>query len=248
MGVFYPSRRTFHLFAAAILACGIAAADTIVANIDTSLGEENALWLNIPAYSGGPGADTELYFAGVLDIQLTNSNGTVDRDTMCVDLFTDIYVGEAYGTSVDLPSQVPPPQSPAALEEIAWLLDNITPTTPVEGAALQVAIWKIQVDGGGSFTTGQVQQPTDSSDMTPTTQAVLNDAEAYLSASVGQSSDSAFVYENVSLSDGSPAQTLEGLEFLDDGPQPAPESSTFVLAGVALLALGRMARRKLGSH
>ncbi|MGB9454455.1 MAG: hypothetical protein WCB12_00290 [Bryobacteraceae bacterium] len=248
MDVFHPCRRTFHLFAAAILACGIATADTIVANIDTSLGEENALWLNIPAYNGGPGADTELYFAGVLEIQLTNSNGTVDRDTMCVDLFTDIYVGQAYGTSVDLPSQVLPPQSPAALEQIAWLLDNVTPTTPEEGAALQVAIWKIEVDGGGSFTTGQVQQPASSNDMTPITQAVLSDAQAYLSASVGQSSDSAFVYENVSLSDGSPAQTLEGLEFLDNGPQPAPESSTFVLAGVALLALGRTARRKLGSR
>lgn len=248
MGLASPSRRAFGLLAAVILASGIAAADTIVANINTSLGEENALWLNIPTYNGGQGADTQLYFAGVLEIQLTNSDGTVDRDTMCVDLFTDIYVGRAYGTSVDLPSQVLPPQSPVALEQIAWLLDNVTPTTPAEGAALQVAIWKIEVDGGGSFTTGQVQQPASSNDMTPITQAVLSDAQAYLSASVGQSSDSAFVYENFSLSDGSPAQTLEGLEFQDNGPQPTPETSTFILAGVALLALGHTARRKLGSR
>jgi hypothetical protein len=39
---------------------------------------------------------------------------------------------------------------------------------------------------------------------------------------------------------------LEGLEYKDGGPAPAPESSTFMLAGAALLALGHTARRKLG--
>lgn len=243
------------MFAVAILASGIATADTIIANIDTSLGEENALWLNIPTSNGGVGADSLVYFAGVLTIQLTDSKGTVTRDTMCVDLFTDINVGGTYGTTVDLPSQAPvnPPTTDAALEQIAWLLDNETPTTQLQGAALQLAIWKISVDGVDtgsnlSFTTGQVQQPTNSNNLTPTTLAVIGGAESYLSASVGHSSNVAFVYENFSLSDGSRAQTLEGLEFIDIGPQPAPESSTFVLAGIALLALGRTARRKLGSR
>jgi hypothetical protein len=243
----------------AILASGIAAADTIVANVDTSLGEYNVM------ISIG-GTDTNTYFAGGLDIQLTNSNGTVTRETMCVDLFVDIYVGQSYGTSVDLPSQVVPPQNPALLEEVAWLEDNallpaLTPGAPsvlpssdwvqganaaAMGAGMQIAIWDIVVDGGDGFSSGTVQQ---GSAAHPTDPTVLSWAQTYETLAAGQSSDLGFVYENVSLSNGSPAQTLEGPEFQDSGPHPvAPESSTFVLAGMALLALGHAARRKLGSR
>ncbi len=252
------SRRAFSLFATAILASGIAAADTIIANVDTSLGEYNV-------EISENGADVNTYFAGGLDIQLTNSSGTVTRETMCVDLFTDIYVGQTYGTSVDLPSQVPLSQIPAALERVAWLEDNallpaLTPGAPTTltsnywvaganaaamGAGMQLAIWDIIVDGGDGFTSGAVQQ---GSAANPTDPTALYWANEYETLSAGQSSDEAFVYENVSLSDGSPAQTLEGPEFQDNGPQPAPESSTFVLAGMALLALRHTSRRKPGGR
>jgi hypothetical protein len=255
---FNLSRRAFGVLAVAILTSGIATADTIVASVDPTLGEYG-VWISIN------GVDTDLYFAGGLDIQLTNSNGTVTRETMCVDLFTDIYVGEAYGTSVDLPSQVVPPQNAALLERVAWLEDNAllpaltpgapsvlpssdwveAPNAPAMGAGMQLAIWDIVVDGGDGFSQGVVQQ---GSAANPTDPTVLYWAETYEALSAGQSSDLGFVYENVNLSDGSPAQTLEGPEFQDNGPQPAPESPTFVLAGMALLALTHTARRKLASR
>lgn len=243
----------------AILASGIAAADTIVATVDPTYGEYGVV-------ISENGADTNTYFAGGLAIQLTDSQGTVTRETMCVDLFVDIYVSQTYGTTVDLPSQVLPPQNPALLQRAAWLEDNawlpvLTPGAPstlpssdwvggtasaaAMGAAMQIAIWDILVDGGDGFSSGAVRQ---GSAANPTDPTVLSWATTYESLSAGQLSDSGFVYENVSLANGSPAQTLEGPEFIDNGPQPAPESSTLVLAGVALLALGRTARRKLGSH
>jgi len=245
----------FGVLAVAILASGIAAADTIVANVDPGYGEYG-VWISIN------GVDTDTYFAGGLDIQLTNSSGTVNRETMCVDLFVDIYVGQTYGTSVDLPSQVVPPQNAALLERVAWLEDNawlpvLTPGAPsvlpssdwVEGpnaaamgAGLQLAIWDIVVDGGDGFSLGTVRQ---GSTANPTDPAALSWAATYETLSAGQSSNLGFVYENVSLSNGAAAQTLEGPEFKDNGPQPtAPETPTFVLAGIALLALAHTARRR----
>lgn len=247
------SRRTFPLFAVATLACGIAAADTIVATgVNASLGEYN-VWIN------ANGTDTNTYFAGVIEIQLTNSSGTVDRDTLCVDLFTDIYLGQSYGTTVYLPSQISPASTAAALERAAWLEDNaLLPaqnpgapstlpssdwvTTAAQGAGLQLAIWDIEVDGGDGLSSGEVQAATGSN---PTDPTVLSWAETYESLSSGMTSNVAFVYENVDSSNGDPAQTLEGPEFQDNGPQPVPESSSFVLAGVALLALRPTARREL---
>src|SRR5271169_4205244 len=100
MSVSAPSRRVFTLFAAAILACGIAAADTIVV---TGTGAGESFWID------ENGTPTDVSFAGIIDIQL---DGTYNRTTMCVQLFTDISEHTTYNTTVLLPSQVnwqPPP-------------------------------------------------------------------------------------------------------------------------------------------
>jgi hypothetical protein len=199
----------------------------------------------------GTVVDTQA-FAGIIDITL---DGTYNRTTMCVQLFVDIDEGTTYNTTVLLPSQVTvtPPPTVASLEQVAWLLDNETPTTNAQAAGLQLAIWKIAEDGVDtgsnlSWTTGTVREATGAH---TTNATVLSDATSYLADAVGHSSDLAFVYENTTqATPPAPAQMLEGLEY-SGGPQPpplTPECSTFMLAGVALLALGHTARRRLGSR
>jgi hypothetical protein len=93
----------------------------------------------------------------------------------------------------------------------------------------------------GSVQQGSAANPTDS--------AVLNWAVTYenLALIPGNTSNDAFVYVNVDLGSGAPAQMLEGPKFTDDGgPQPQPEPSTLLLAGTALTALGLVGRRKIG--
>jgi hypothetical protein len=148
-----------------------------------------------------------------------------------------------------------------ALDRVSWLLDNAlmpgqnggtTPsalpkadwvTTAPEGAGLQLAIWDIVQDNGDGFSAGTVQQ---GSAANPTDATVLSWAKYYESQSVGQSSNDAYVYVNVNMGNGSPAQTLEGPKFTQDGgPQPAPEPSTLILVGTILVGLGVVGRRKL---
>jgi len=243
---FKPSRCVFGLFAAAILASGIAAADTIEVT-SVGLGDSG---IYIDEDIDGTLTPTDVYFAGIIDIQLTDSSGTYDRTTMCVQLLTDINLGTVYNTTVVAPSQatVNSPTTNGALEQIAWLLDNVTPTTGDQAAGLQLAIWKIAEDGVDtgsnlSFTKGLVQIVQSGNDTTPT--AIVTYADTYLAQSVGHSTDAAFVYENVTTGRNPTAvQMLEGLQF-SGGPQPfTPESSTFVLAGAALLALGHRVRRR----
>jgi hypothetical protein len=110
-----------------------------------------------------------------------------------------------------------------------------------QGAGIQFAIWDIVHDGGDGFSSGRVQSSA------YTDLGILQWAQYYESASVGKSSALAFIYLNVSFSDGSPAQTLAGPLFLDGGPRPnapVPEPGTLMLGGVALIAIGSVAQRK----
>jgi len=246
------------MLVAAAMLCGIAAADTIVATgVNGSAGEYN-VWIN------ENGTDQNAYFAGVINITLTDSNGNqFYRDTMCVQLFTDIYLGQVYGTTVETPVGM----GGGSLDQVSWLLDNAlmpgqnggtTPsslpsadwvTTAAQGAGLQLAIWDLRENGGVGFSQGQgsIQAATGAN---PTDPTVLSWAVIYenLALIPGNVSDDAFVYVNVDPGTGNPAQMLEGPEFTnDDGPQPTPEASTLVLAGTALAALGLVGRRKAGN-
>ena len=247
------------MVAAATMLCGIATAGTIVVTgVETSRGEYN-VWIN------ENGQDVDAYFAGVINIQLTDTTGVYNRDTMCVQLFTDIYLNQVYGTSVVTPDEM----GGGSLDQASWLLDNAlmpgqnggaTPsslpsadwvTTAAQGAGLQLAIWDLVNDGGNGFSAGSIQAATvangPAADVTDPT--VLSWAVTYenLALIPGHTSNDAFVYVNVDLGSGAPAQMLEGPEFTNDGgPQPAPEASTLVLAGTALAALGLVGRRKIG--
>jgi hypothetical protein len=246
------------LLAGLLLFGGLAPAATIIATgVDWNRGAN--IWIN------ADGTNEQTYFAGVIFITLTTPDGqTYNRDSLCVDLFTDIYLGQTYASTVVSPDDV----SGKNLNRVSWLIDNaLLPTQPTgpsptsalpqadwvtnsaQGAGIQLAIWDIVHDGGDGFASGLVQASTDPNN--PTDPAVLNWAQTYETASFGQSSNTAYIYSNVDMGSGQPAQMLAGPEFLDGGPTPpgiegfpAPEPSTFVLSGVALIAVSLCLRKR----
>jgi len=237
------------LMGALLLVGGKALADTYTIdayNVDWSRGED--------IYINEYGNPTHTYFTGVIFISLidTDSNQQWNRDTLCVDLFTDIYIGTTCGTTVLDPYEV----SSNNLTRVSWLVDNallptqnnsylsVLPssdwvTNSAEGAGIQLAIWDIVHDNGDGFSAGRVQASGNSANPTPAD--VLAWANTYETSSLNQSSDLAYVYDNVNLSTGAAVQMLAGPEFFDNGPAPepnpvpAPEPSTcqFMLISLA---------------
>jgi len=230
-----------------MFACTLAQGATIVVTgVDFNRGE--SIWIR------EDGADVDAYFVGVIQIAVTEDGVTFNRDTVCVDLFTDINLYQTYNTTILRPTDV----SGKNLLRASWLVDNtLLPTqnpgyhsllpsddwvyTPDQGAGLQLAIWDIVHDGGDGLSAGRVQAATN----TPAN--VVYWADTYLGLSVWQGSALSYVYNNTSLT-GAPAQMLIGPMFDDGGPQPNPEPSTLVLVGGALLGLGWQARRKCGTR
>jgi hypothetical protein len=216
------------LFVAALLLLGgNAFADTYTidaTSVDWNRGEN--IWIN---ENGNP---VQTYFTGVIPITLTDTNTgqTWNRDTLCADLFVDIYIGQTYWTTVLSPAVVPGRNLPRA----AWLVNNaLRPaentnyvsqlprsdwvTNSTQGAGIQLAIWDIVEDGGDGLSAGKVQASTG----TPTPSDVLYWATNYEALSLGKSSYSAYVYSNVDDTYGpvgGVAQMLLGPEFTDSGP------------------------------
>jgi hypothetical protein len=208
--------------------------------LDTTRGE--SIWMQ------ENGVNESQFFVGVLFITLTDTNGGVwYRDTVCVDLFTEINIDSTYGTTILSPADVP---GKTNLNRVAWLVDNaMLPvnntnyvsqlpssdwvTNAAQGAGIQLAIWDIVENNGDGLSAGSVQASTDLNNPTPSD--VLYWANFYETQSLNQSSGLAYVYDNVNLSTGAPAQMLEGPLFTDGGPMSAPEPSTcqFMLVSLA---------------
>lgn len=249
-------KNTFCLASVLCVLTGSAPAATIdVTGVNGSLG---LYGINI----NQAGNNVPVYFAGVINITLTSPDlEQYYRDTMCVDLYTDINIGGTYNTNVVTPDKVPDRN----LGQVAWLLDNaLVPAqdggassvlpqsdwveSAVQGAGLQVALWDLTTAGGvqtaGDYTSSDWQW-------------WANYYESLVGP--GTASDLAFVYEN--WNDSGPAQMLEGPVFLDGGPMPhpaisllgsgdptaAPEPATYGLVGATLigLALGPRLRTRL---
>lgn len=170
-------------------------------------------------------------WAGALNIAL---DGTYNRTAFCVDLFTNIFVTQTYGT------QIARPGSPE-LMRAAWLIENEYPalTAAADMAALQLALWDIIHDGGDGLSVGRVQGATTNA----TDAAILNNASAFLARSLGRASNNAFLYTNLSLTNGAPAQTLMGSAVNDGGPH-APEPSTWAMMAMGAVAVGFGSRRR----
>jgi hypothetical protein len=211
--------------------------------------------------------DNQAFFVGVIKISLTTGIQVVDRDTLCVDLFTNIYLGQRYNTNLLRPQDVPQKN----LTRASWLVDNallpaqnssygsvlppsdwVFSATPAEriaqGEGIQLAIWDIVHDNGDGFSLGSVQaaSTTDLNNnlLGATDARALYWAQRYETLSAGKSNNQAFVYNNVSL-DRPPvlAQMLIGPQFFDGGPQPVPEPQMLMPMGLALIVLSLGLRR-----
>ena len=237
------------LILSVLLLCGIASADTIIASgVDWSRGGSIAINEN--------GSDINAYFAGVIYIQVSTGGQLFNRDSLCVDLFTDIYLGVTYDTTLLRPDQVPGKN----LARVSWLVDNaLLPTqdnsygsaldpadwvrTSAQGAGIQLAIWDIVHDAGDGFSNGTVQAANSGGYVTDPT--VLFWANTYETVSLGKQSDLAYIYQNVAQdANHTPAQMLAGPRFQDNGPAPIPEPATLSLTAAALAAGGWYARRR----
>jgi len=258
-----------------VVGCGLLSADTIQAyGIDWSRAAAINMIQNGGLVTGA--------IAGVVEIQLVGNGQTVDRDTLCVDAFVDIYLGGyIYNTVVLTPAQATGRQN---LGTVAWLEDNaLVPaqtsflgttsipkadwvTSSAQGAGMQFAIWDIVEDNGDGFSAGSIQASNVAGSTTDA--AVLHWAETYECLAMGPTSPScplagikttggvrtnnaAFVYVNTVLpgdpgNPGDPAQTLEGPQFFDHGPEPTPEPSTLGLAGVGVVVVSLLLRKKFG--
>ncbi len=235
------------LLALLFSASGFASNFLMPAGVDWARG--GSVWLR------EDGHDVNAYFAGVIFITLNEDGQLFYRDTLCVDLFTDIYLGVNYDTSILHPNQVPGKN----LNRVSWLVDNaLMPTqgpiyssllpaqdwvySAAQGAGIQLAIWDIVHDNGDGFSAGRLQAVTDPGH--PTDPTVLAWAQFYENASFNRSSDLSFIYVNVDLGNGQPAQMLAGPRFLDGGPHPNPEPATVLLVASALAAVVVSVKRK----
>jgi len=220
--------------------CWLASANTIiVTGVDNSRGEN--IWINENKSS----TDTQAY-AGVIDITVTDNSGTqYNRISMCVDLFTQIQENVTYNTTVLNPDQV----TGKNLLRVAWLMDNALldgaglpkadwVTTAAQGAGLQLAIWDIVHDNGDGLTSGNVERAQHGHSTPSDVQTWVT---TYLNASLGKSSDTGYVYQNVTTDTGTVVQMLIGPTY-DTGPGPTPEPPTFALVGGALIAIGQVVR------
>jgi hypothetical protein len=120
------------LLVALLAACGLASANSIIVPTGVDPNRGGSIWRS------EDGEDTRASFAGVIFISLTENGHQYARDTLCVDLFTDIYLGVSYNTTVLRPRQAPG----KSLTRVSGLVDN---------AAIQFADWDIVHDQGGGF-------------------------------------------------------------------------------------------------
>lgn len=200
----------------------------IVTGIDPSLGLQSI-------YVNEKGTPTSIYWSGAIDISV---DGYI-RQVFCVQLFTDIYIGNAYSTTMDF-------SDTANVKRVGWLLQNQFPTAPHAGAAFQLAIWDIIEDSGNGFQSGTVSQSTDL--LNPTDPGILAAAAQYETVSAGKTSDLGIVYHN--FLGTTPVQTLMGNPVSDEGPSPAPEpaSIAMIIGGLVLIGVSRLRQRRIASN
>lgn len=106
------SRCIIRFLVVAILGCGIAAADTIIAGgLDATRGEYS-VWVK------EDGANSNTYFSNAIETELTRNIDEWNRGALSIDLFTDISLETASGISATVASQITLASNAAPSERI----------------------------------------------------------------------------------------------------------------------------------
>ena len=212
---------------------------------------------------GGVGqlADLTWTFAGSTETGLagtltTTLPGGLSVDTYCVDLFDTTYVGNGGSTwsaeilpitsFVGNPAGNPTGGNGGA---IGYLYSQFAAavTDRIEGAALQIAIWKVEYDNSPNFGTGNFQF-ADSSDPNSDQHQVFVQASAYLAGFDGtQSSGDATLFRATShpnslYQDLVGPGSIPGFVVPNVSAVPEPSSIVLVLSGLGGVALVRRRR------
>ena len=212
----------------ALLSALPAVANTImVTGVNSGLGLQSSVYVN----ENGVAPTDPLFFAGAIDIVVDGYT----RQVFCVQLLVDIYLNNTYDTIIDF-SDTP------NLKRVGWLLEHQFPSTPLTGAAFQLAIWDIIEDNGDGFGIGAGSVSQSTNPLHPTDAGLLAAAAQYEAVSAGMSSDYGVVYHNYLGT--IPMQNLMGGPVTDGGPSAIPEPAAIVLicSGLALIGLGRLRR------
>jgi hypothetical protein len=172
----------------------------------------------LTSFNGGsPLTNTQ---AGALDATL---DGSQSFEAYCVDALHAPLIGSSYPVStVQLPNA-----GLANSGRLAFLYQNFASSVNNQdtGAGLQLAIWDVLMDNGDGLSAGLFRASTVTS--------TVNQTNAYLAASVGQSG-SATWYK------GTPGAN-QPQDLI--GANPVPEPATIVTLGIAAAAVLRRRRK-----
>ncbi len=192
---------------------------------------------------------SEYGLAGTLTTTLA---GGTPFDTYCVDLYDTTYVGNGgsnwsaeiqpvVGASAGNPAGNPTGGNGGA---IAYLYSQFAASvsTGIQGAALQIAIWKVEYDDSGNLATGNFRF-ADSADLNSVQHLVYAQATAFLAGFDGtQTSDNATFlmatsHPNALYQDLVGPAIIPGVVLPNTAAVPEPASVVLMLSGLGAVAL-----------
>jgi hypothetical protein len=207
------------------------------------VGWSTDLTANINYSPAGGGGFSEDAWVGPLSLNVTNlGNNTTDTQVVyCTDIFDDYRSGGIY--QLGLLTQT---VSLTTADRIDALLSHVTPTTAIEGAALQASIWKVENDPGNYNIQNGIFSitPDGITGNGAEYQAFITQADVYLAnieSGAWQSQPGTTVLQYTADPAGGPNQSFA---FLEPAMHSTPEPASLAVLGSGVVALIGLRRRR----